>query len=77
MCDLNIDVANSKLNNLISRYSELSNEYRNLNEQIEIQRNNDVLDRLNSKILDVITDMKTIQNELDKRGIKDYKKIFV
>ena len=77
MCDLNINVANSKLNYLFLRYSELSNEYRNLNEQIEIQRNNDVLDRLNSKILDVITDMKTIQNELDKRGIKDYKKIFV
>lgn len=75
MCDFNI--ANSKLNDLLLRYNELSNEYRNLNEQIEIQRNNDILNKLNSKILDIITDMKTIQNELDKRGIKDYNKIFV
>ena len=75
MCDFNI--ANSKLNDLLLRYNELSNEYRNLNEQIEIQKNNDILNKLNSKILDIITDMKTIQNELDKRGIKDYNKIFV
>lgn len=75
MCDFNI--ANSKLNNLLSRYGKLSNEYRNLNEQIEIQRNNNMLDRLNSKILDIITEMKIIQNELDRRGIRNYNKIFV
>jgi hypothetical protein len=71
------NIVNSKLNDLLLRYYKLSNEYRKLNEQIEIQRNNDVLNRLNSKILDTITEMKTIQNELDRRGIKDYKKIFV
>lgn len=71
------NTVNFKLNDLLSRYDNLSNEYRKLNEQIDIQRNNDVLDRLNSKILDVITDMKTIQNELDRRGFKNYRKIFV
>lgn len=71
------NIVNSKLNDLISRYDKLSDEYRKLNEQIEIQRNNDVLDKLNSKLLDTITEMKTIQNELDRRGIKNYKKIFV
>lgn len=71
------NIVNSKLNDLLSRYDKLSDEYRKLNEQIEIQRNNDLLDKLNSKILDTITEMKTIQNELDRRGIKNYKKIFV
>lgn len=77
MCDSILDTTKLELDKLLSRYNELSDEYIKLNEQIEIQRNNDVLDKLNSKILDVITDMKTIQNELDKRGIKEYKKIFV
>lgn len=71
------NIVNSKLNDLLSRYDKLSDEYRKLNEQIEIQRNNDLLDKLNSKILNTITEMKTIQNELDRRGIKNYKKIFV
>ena len=77
MYNSEINITNNKLDDLLSRYIKLSNEYKNLNEQIEIQRNNDVLDKLNFKILDTITEMKTIQNELDRRGIKNYKKIFV
>ncbi len=77
MYNSEIDITNNKLDDLLSRYIKLSNEYKNLNEKIEIQRNDNMLDRLNSKILDIITEMKIIQNELDRRGIRNYNKIFV